>query len=511
LLRLNTNLLLAVFVIELIALLPSSSGAGVMKGASANGVGSVVAVWNEITFDQVGVRSRNGGRLVPDCIRVGAAQLEVDCFSIQQNFWISNSKGELKFWVQNAVQLAELNVGEFFGTYVFTVWNVNDSFSPIFCDPSSLFENYCRAPLYTESTRFPQSFIFYSSISNQGDQYILKVENNFAARSWEIPTSAGCPCSIETVLKTPPPWGHYPFELVAVGLDSAATAYFKTGTNGSVGPGFVENGNGVWRRVTLDAFRCLIAIDCPTMAATGESSRNLKWDNASGKFYWSEGAYDQGVFISSISNQPSTAPLPPQLVGETYLYIRMGLRDMAFLTVVDSFGKSTGYNASSGKIVQNIPRSVVTQSDEQGVIIVNPDPTYQLELTPVGSGPFHILLKKTSNLDDKATTTRLDGNVKAWEPKYYSIDVDALTINQEDNSQSLLLFASVGAGIVIASALVWQKRRIRKRSSTKMNQNQFATLQGGCIHTAARLSRLFIGFRRIHSFARLRNQGHDRW
>jgi hypothetical protein len=467
--RLSTNLLLALFIIELIVLMPSSCSAGLTAGASANSASSVVAVWNEITFDQVAVRSTNGGRLVPDCIRVGAAQLEVDCFSVQQNFWISNSKGELKFWVQNAVQLAELKVGAFFGTYVFTVWNVNDSFSPIYCDPSSLFENYCRAPLYTESTRFPQSFIFYSSISNQGDRSLLRIENNFAARSWKIPTSAGCPCSIEAVLQTPPPWGTYPFELVAVGLDGAATGYFKTGTNGSVGPAFVETGSGEWRRVTLDAFRCLIAIDCPTMAATGESSRNLKWDNASGKFYWSEGAYDQGVFISSISNQPSSEPPPPRLVEETYLYIRMGLRDMAFLTVVDSLGRSTGYNASSGKIVQDIPRSLVTQSDEQGVIIVNPDPTYRLELTPVGSGPIHILLKKTSNLDDKATTTRLDGSVKAWEPEYYSIDVDALTIKQESNLQSSLLLAGLGAAAVIGSAFVWHRRRIRKRSSARMN------------------------------------------
>ena len=185
----KTTLLFTMFLISLIALQPIPSHSRVIREGSVDRTDSVVAVWNRITLDQVRVHSRRGSRLIEDCARLGAAQSEVDCFSIQQNFWISNFKGEAQFWVQNVVEFAELKAGVFSGTYVFVVWDTADPFRPRFCDPSSLDENYCRAPMYTDPVHLPRSFIFYADLSNDGDRSTLQVKNDFASKSWDIPVS----------------------------------------------------------------------------------------------------------------------------------------------------------------------------------------------------------------------------------------------------------------------------------------------------------------------------------
>ena len=135
---------------------------------------------------------------------------------------------------------------------------------------------------------------------------------------------------------------------------------------------------------------------------------------------------------------------------------------MAFLTVQDSYGNSTGYDVSSGKIVDNIPRSFVTLSGEQGILILNPDRTYYLGLTPVGSGPYHLLIAKTYNVNSDKTVKRLDGTITAWEPKRFSVDLDSLTLNQEDNSWSLLLITGLGLCLILVFVLVWHKKRVPK-------------------------------------------------
>lgn len=461
------TLLFSLLLVVLFAEQSSASALGQIRfqGATValvNPATHVLAAWNRITVDAVSVQSRRGARLIQDCTKLGTNQSEVECFSIQQNFWISNSRGELVFWAQNVIELAELEAGVFFGTYAFVVWNSADPIQPSFCDPSSLSENFCRAPIYTDSVRFPQSFTFYASISNVGANYTLQVSNNIASRSWDIPDSAGCPCFIEALRHGPLPWGYFPFELVAVGLDSSATAFFGEGTSGSIAPGLVQYVDGRWHQVVLDTLHCLIPVDCSTAPLTGESSRNLRWDNETGRFYWSDGGYDQGMYVSAISPQPTEQPTIPHPAIETYLYFRMGLSDMAMPTIVDDQGRATGYDTSSGGFVEDIPRSFLTLSGEVGVIVLNPNGSYRLVLTPRASGPYHLFISKAFNVNGTKFYKVLDGTVNAWETKHFILNSDTMSLSSAggDWGPLLVMLGFVFAWVaLIGVILVWRKKR----------------------------------------------------
>lgn len=456
----------SLLLVVLLAMQSSTSALGQVRFQGATEVlfdpaTHVLAVWNTITVDAVSVQSRRGVRLIQDCTKLGINQLEVQCFSIQQNFWISNSKGDLVFWAQNVVELAELEAGVFFGTYAFVVWNSADPIQPSFCDPSSLSENSCRAPIYTDSVRFPQSFTFYASISSIDANYTLQVSNNIASRSWDIPASTGCPCFIETIQHGPLPWGYFPFELVAVGLDSSATAFFGEGTSGSIGPGLVKYADGRWHQVVLDTLHCLIPVDCSTAPLTGESSRNLRWDTETGRFYWSEGSYDQGTYILTVSSQPTEQPMIPHPGIKTYLYFRMDLNDVAMPTIVDDQSRATGYDTSSGGFVEDIPRSFLTLSGEVGVMILNSSGPYRLLLTPRASGSFHIFMSKTFNVNGTKFYKVLDGTVNAWETKDFILNSDTMSLNSANSGWGPLLVMLGAASVwvaLIGIILAWRKK-----------------------------------------------------
>jgi hypothetical protein len=442
---------------------PKFSGIGPRLSGGNN---AVIAVWERVDLEGVAVTSRRGAAKIGDCTRVGAAQTEVDCFSIQQNFWISNSAGEMLLWAQNVVELAQLEQGVFFATFVFIVWNFSDPFTPLFCDPYSISHTQCRAPIYTDPVPLPRSIALYSYISNGGGNYSLHLSNDFGSRSWDIPTSAGCPCFINTVRQVPPPWGYFPFESVIAGLDSSSTAFFRNGTRGSVGPGFVQLPDGTWHQVFLNAFYCLIAIDCPTPNATGEDSRHLKWINGTGEFYWSEGAYYQGVYIASISGRSSPEPPLIQPIKETHLYLSLSLGDTAFLTIIDGQDRITGYNASAGKYVETIPYSHLTLSGEQGILILNPHGSYHLLLTPTASGRYRLFVGKSSSINSTRSAKQFDGIILAWEPKRFVLDADSMTLSSEDNSWVVVLLGVLGIACVIPAVVLVRRRIPRKKVVT---------------------------------------------
>ena len=429
----------------------------------SGGNNTAIAVWERVGLEGVAVTSRKGAAKIGDCTRVGAAQIEVDCFSIQQNFWISNSAGKMLLWGQNVVELAQLEEGIFFATFVFIVWNSSDPFTPLFCDPYSISRTQCRAPIYTDPVPLPRSITFYSYISNDDGDSSLHLSNDFGSRSWNIPTSAGCPCFISTVRQVPPPWGYFPFELVVAGLDSSSTAFFRDGTRGSVGPGFVQLTDGTWHQVILNAFYCLIAIDCPTPNATGEDSRNLKWINGTGQFYWSEGAYYQGVYVASVSEQSSPEPPLAQPIKETSLYLSLSLGDAAFLSVIDGQGRMTGYNASAGKYVETIPYSHLTLSGEQGILILDPHGSYHLLLTPTASGRYRLFVGKSSSVNSTRSAKQFDGSILAWEPKRFVLDTDSMTLSPEDNSGVAILFMLFGIACIIPALILARRRIARKK------------------------------------------------
>ena len=84
-------LLFSLLLVVLSAMQSSASVLGQIRFQDATGTldnpaTHVLAVWNTITVDAVSVHSRRGARIIQDCTKLGISQLEVECFSIQQNF-----------------------------------------------------------------------------------------------------------------------------------------------------------------------------------------------------------------------------------------------------------------------------------------------------------------------------------------------------------------------------------------------------------------------------------------
>ena len=349
-----------------------------------------VSVWSQITVRMADAYSAFGGHPIEDCLRPNP----VDCFSIQQNFWISDSVGSYVLWAQNAVELAKLESPIYSGTYSFQVWNSSMARQPVLCEPESTRSTTCRAPFYTDPVPFPQSFIFYSHISNEGSKYMLQMSNNFGAITWPIPASIRCPCYVGTVFEKTPPWGHSPFELVAVGLDASAIAVFRNDTVGTFGPMFVESADGFWHRASVDSIRCLLSSGCTL--ATGEASMNLVWNSTSGEFYWSQGEADQGAYVSDITTDIVDPPPMPNPRSETYLYAEF--RSLyAYLTIYDAEQRVLGVDPESGKQVNEIPNASITHNSSEDLLIVNPSGEYELAVTSGGNTGYELFLSKATN------------------------------------------------------------------------------------------------------------------
>lgn len=84
-----------------------------------------------MTIERANAYSTLNERAIEDCLRPN----RVDCFSIQQNFWIVDSAENMVLWAQNTVELAKLDGAKYYGTFTFQVWNRSDTRKPVLCEP----------------------------------------------------------------------------------------------------------------------------------------------------------------------------------------------------------------------------------------------------------------------------------------------------------------------------------------------------------------------------------------
>jgi len=365
-----------------------------------------ISIWSKLSFDAGGAYSIANQGAIDDCLRPNP----VDCFSIQQNSWIFDSLGNPVLWVQNAVELAQLDGTTYYGTFTFQIWNRADAGQPVTCEPRSNSQAECRAPFYTDRVSFPQTFTFYSHISQNGSSYELQLSNNLGSLTREIPSSINCPCYFETNLEKTPPWGRSPFELVVVGLDSSATAVFRNDTRGRFGPVLIQSEDGLWHKTSLNTLQCPTATGCADVLATAEDSMNLAWNTTSGGFYWFSGANDQGAFISSISNDEVNPPSLPNPQSETYIYAQLSSL-FAYLTIYDEEQRALGVDPQTGKAVEQIPNSSITHNSSEDLLIVNPVGGYELVITAAGNTRYDLFVSKTTNTGTFLASQRDNGTL----------------------------------------------------------------------------------------------------
>jgi hypothetical protein len=411
-----------------------------------------------------------GPEVNSDCTGLGTLETDVECFSIQQNFWVSDSKGTPVLWAQNVVELAEFEEGLLFATYAFVVWTPTEALQPMFCFPSSYTDNVCRAPIYTYPVRLPHSVTFYANVSRVNEGYVLRLSNDLAAQSWNIPASIDCPCFIDTIRQKSLPWGSFPFEFVAVGLDNGSTAFFGNGTSGSVSPGMVQLVGGDWHQVEMNTIQCGMLLGCPNSTSTMESSANLRWENSTGKIYYSARASDQGNYVAGILAQVAKPPVLPRPVIESTLYIQMD-SGSAVPTILDAEGRATGYDTSSGRFVQNIPNSFISSSIGVRIVIVNPSGSYRLTLNPLGSGPYRLMVSKEFNINATKSMSVLNGFITVLLTEQYVIDSDSMTLSSSVGYAPLLTVIGIALAwvTVVVGIAVWLKRRRSLRRNREDN------------------------------------------
>ncbi len=385
-------------------------------------------------------------RAIEDCLR----PKRVDCFSIQQNFWISDSLGDLVLWAQNAVEFANLGGTMYYGTFTFQVWNSSAAREPLLCKPEASRAASCRAPFYTDPVPFPHSFTFYSHIADQGSKYELQMSNDFGAVTWQVPASVKCPCHVGTVTEKPPPWGHSMFELVAVGLDNSATAVFRNDTLGTFGPILVEFDDGSWHNANVSTLHCPISAPCAGLLATGEKSMNLAWNSTNREFRWSQAAFDQGVSISTLNEGVAAPPDLPNPRPETYLYAEF--RSVyAYLTILDAQRRPLGVDPGSGKRVEDIPNSSITHNSSEDLLIVNPIGEYELVITAGGNTAFDLFVSKTSNTGSDLGTRYYNGTLNIGYSKHLHLDVGNMNLSSQESAPTTALLPVAGILLSLAS------------------------------------------------------------
>jgi hypothetical protein len=139
---------------------------------------------------------------------------------------------------------------------------------------------------------------------------------------------------------------------------------------------------------------------------------------------------------------------------------------MAMPTIVDDQGRATGYDSSSGGFVEDIPRSFLTLSGEVGVMVLNPNGSYRLVLTPTASGQYHLFVSKAFNVNGTKFYKVLDGTVNAWETKHFILNSDTMSLSSAggDWGPLLVMLGFVFAWVaVIGVILVWRKKRESSR------------------------------------------------
>jgi hypothetical protein len=442
-----------------------------------------VSVWSEISIERGGAYSWSGYSAnlaelpaVRDCLR----PFPIDCFSLQQNFWISDHFGNEVLWARNMVYLASLG-GSYHGTFSFQVYSRFDRDQPMLCEPQSNSTSTCRSPFYVDYSPFPQPFEFYAHISTSSNLgNMLQMVNNFGAVTWNLPTEVVCPCFIDTASNPSQPWGAWPYEFVAVGIDSTATATFRNNTMGTIGSTLVQYTDGSWHQSTLGILGCEQVQDCLRMLSTQEFSTDLKWDMERGEVYWSNGSLDQGVHITGIMQDETVPPVLPTPKGEIYLYVEFS-STLAYLTIYDNSRRASGIDPQTGHSETAVPNSSLVLDSyipvkdtpanvpEEELLIVDPQGEYQILVTAGGNTAYSVFLSKVTNRNQALATNSFAGSLFTGDSKSLQMNSTDLALTATPQvvypgivSMAAVIIALVSFVFVVLVLLARRRKRLLK-------------------------------------------------
>jgi len=250
-----------------------------------------------------------------------------------------------------------------------------------------------------------------------------------------------------------------------VGLDSAGLALFRSNTNAILQSTLVQYSDGTWHDPVLMTLSCSSQA-CPTRPATSETSSNLLWNSTTGEISWSNGAADQGVTISALSANESTAPLIRNPIPETFLYLKFKLGGAGYFVIHDQQRRALGFDASSSSWLLQIPNSSLSFTPGSEAVIMNPVGIYDVTVTSGSNMRFMLFASESTNTGGVFLTRTYNGSLNMGDSTKLLLNAYQLDIKSGETpfqtATPIMLFIIGSTSwifLVIAILFILRKRR----------------------------------------------------
>ena len=409
-----------------------------------------IAIWDQITlYDAFAQSQTEGGGPTEVCKSLDGSSVWSSCFSVQQNYWIYNSQNAGVFWAQNVIHVAELSEGHYAATYTFVVFDRNDMENPLRCErPLSL---DCRFLFFLTDVSFPMTFTLHSSISFENGDYKLGMRNELGRFEFLLPNNANCPCYIQVTR-----FGSPIANFVVVGAASSEAALFER-MRASYAPGYVQSPDESCHGVSFTVIH--------RKETTGESSKNVIWDDNTRSINLDNTKTDQGVYFARIDAQSKACPSLPQSAVRILFDMALDPPDaLAHILVTDAQGRASGYDVQ-GTPRNEIPNSFVYRgAGGEHVVLVDPISTYQVTVTGVSSGNYRLSLTKQTNLGEVVTKS-FEAGIDAGESQQFQLEMNTVTLNRtagetnERKSYTWILAAAVVLTVILTAGQLYRRNK----------------------------------------------------
>jgi hypothetical protein len=377
-------------------------------------------------------------------------------FSIQQNFYVANSKGQ-RYFVQNIIMFVPIGnaANEYNGYGGFEIYNFTGGGPPQAPLEKALWtlKNKLVAWVFTAnhavSTSVEKEVTLRSSIEDNK----LVMENDFHERyTWSQDLD-----STYYIGKLA--------EIVIVGTSTNAQVDFEYGTKGYVDTYVRLSSNSqTWFYGKNQVVKF--------STNTAENSRGLQW-TTNGVFQYGDAWTDQGLNFEANTEMPASPP-EVQQSSQSGTALVLGMHSPATINLYDASGRHTGFNAETGKMDMEIPKSLLFYSDrDQYIMVFDPAEPYKLLVTGTDTGDYMLdaYYRKDGNVELLYNSSAA---IQKGATSEYAVETlgDKFAVASAFQNQPILtlelIVAIVVIGVVAVSiigSVVFVKRRKTKQNS----------------------------------------------